>query len=52
MLYLLRQKELINILLMNNSEHFNRRRNRIATENAYIRAITAYFSLLIQESNK
>ena len=50
--YLLRQKELINILLMNNSEHFNRRRNRLATENAYIRAITAYFSLLIQESNK
>lgn len=50
--YVLRQKELIDILLINNSEHFARRRNRNATESAYYRAINAYFALIIQESNK
>lgn len=50
--YVLRQKELLNILLLNNSEHFNRRKNRDATAQAYYRAMTAYFALIIQESNK
>ena len=50
--YLIRQKELLNIILMNNSEHFKRRRNNDATEQAYYRAINAYFALQIQESNK
>lgn len=50
--YILRKKELLDKILMNNSENFNRRRNRNATESAYYRAINAYFSLLIQEANK
>ena len=50
--YLLRQKELLNIILMNNSEHFKRRRNNLATEQAYYRAVNAYMALQIQESNK
>jgi hypothetical protein len=49
--YVIRQKELINLILINNSEHFMRRRNRLATESAYYRAFNAYFALLIQESN-
>ena len=50
--YVLRQKELINQILLNNSEHFARRRNRLATESAYYRAINAYFALTIQQANK
>lgn len=50
--YVLRQKELLNIMLMNNSEHFKRRRNNAATEQSYYRSIKAYFALQIQESNK
>ena len=46
--YILRQRELLNIMLINNSEHFARRRNRVATESAYYRAINSYFALLIQ----
>lgn len=49
---LLRIKELLNIMLLNNSEKFNRRRSRQATEQAYYRSMLSYFSLLIQESNK
>ena len=37
---------------MNNSEHFKRRRNNLATEQAYYRAVNAYMALQIQESNK
>ena len=50
--YTLRQKELIDQILINNSEHFARRRNRAATEAAYYRAINAYFALTIQQANK
>lgn len=50
--YVVRQKELLNLILINNSEHFSRRRNRDATESAYYRSINAYFALMIQESNK
>lgn len=50
--YILRLKELMDLILINNSEHFARRRNRAATESAYYRAINAYFSLCIQQANK
>ena len=50
--YILRQKELMDQILLNNSEHFSRRRNRLATESAYYRALTAYFALTIQQANK
>lgn len=50
--YIIREKELLDILLINNSEHFNRRKNREATAQAYYRSIIAYFALLVQESNK
>lgn len=50
--YILRQKELMDQILLNNSEHFSRRRNRLATESAYYRALNAYFALTIQQANK
>lgn len=50
--YVIRQKELMDQILINNSEHFARRRNRLATESAYYRAINAYFALTIQQANK
>lgn len=49
---LLRIRELLNLILLNNSEKFNRRRSRKPTESAYYRAMLAYFSLLIQQCNK
>lgn len=48
----LRKKEIMDILLLNNSENFAIRRNRAATESAYYRAINAYFALTIQKANK
>lgn len=50
--YIIRSKELIDIILTNNSEMFSRRRNRAATEQAYYRAINSYFALLINNVNK
>ena len=50
--YILRKKELINLILINNSENFQRRRNRLATEAAYYRSINAYISLIVQKANK
>lgn len=50
--YILRKKELLDQILINNSEHFTRRRSRAATESAYYRSINAYLSLTIQNSNK
>lgn len=50
--YITRQKELLNQILINNSEQFSRRRNRAATESAYYRSINAYFALIIQQANK
>lgn len=50
--HIIRQGELLDIILLNNSEHFKRRRNRAATEQAYYRAINAYFALLIQKAAK
>ena len=50
--YILRQKELLDLMLINNSEHFARRRSRDATESAYYRSINAYFALVVQEAMK
>lgn len=49
---LLRQRELLNIILLNNSEKFSRRRKRPGTEQAYYKSMLMYFALLVQESNK
>ena len=50
--YIVKQKQIVDQLLINNAEHFNRRKNRKETYNAYVRSINSYFSLLIQEANK
>lgn len=49
--YHLKLKDLSEKMLINNAEHFARRRSRGATESAYYRAFSAYFALLIQEAN-
>ena len=49
--YIIRQKEVLNQILLNNSEHFARRRSRVATEMAYYRAINVYYALVIQSAN-
>ena len=50
--YVLRKKELMDLILINNAENFARRRSRAATESAYYRAFNAYMALMIQKSNK
>ena len=50
--YILRKKELLDLILTNNSEQFLRRRSRAATEASYYRSINAYFALTIQKANK
>ena len=50
--YVLRKKELMDLILINNAENFARRRSRAATESAYYRAFNAYMSLIIQKANK
>ena len=50
--YIVKQKEIVDKLLINNAEHFNRRKNRKETYNAYVRSINSYFSLLIQEAER
>jgi len=50
--YVLKKKDLLDKILVNNSENFTRRRSRLATESAYYRAINAYFSLVTQKANK
>lgn len=50
--YVMRKKELMDMILLNNSENFQRRRNRAATESAYYRSINAYIALMIQKANK
>ena len=50
--YVLRKKELIDLILINNAENFARRRSRAATESAYYRAFNAYMALIIQKANK
>ena len=50
--YQLRKKELMEIMLLNNSDTFARRRNRAATESAYFKAFNAYLALIIQKTAK
>ena len=49
--YLIKKRHLIDQILINNSENFQRRRNRAATESAYYRAINAYLALMIKKAN-
>ena len=48
----LRLKEIIEILLSENSPGYRKRCNRLPTKNSYNRAILAYYSLIINNSNK
>lgn len=48
----IRQKEIITNWLVKSPSGFNRRRNRLGTENAYYRAVYIYFALIIHNSNK
>ena len=48
----IRQKEIIEQLLNENSTAYRRRRSREATKNSYHRSVLAYFVILIHESNK
>lgn len=48
----LRIKEIVELLLEENSTAFLRRRSRIATVNSYNKAILTYFALLIHNSNR
>ena len=50
--YQLRKKELMEMMLLNNSDAFARRRNRAATESAYFKAFNAYLALIIQKVGK
>ena len=50
--YVLRKKELMDLILINNAENFARRRSRAATESAYYRAFNAYIALMVQKANK
>ena len=50
--YILRKRELIDQILINNSDQIQRRRNRAATESAYYRAINAYLALMIKKANQ
>ena len=48
----LRQGEIIEQLLSENSLAYNRRKSRLATKLSYNRAILTYFTLLINQANK
>lgn len=48
----LRQNEIVDTFLCENSIAYNRRKSRIATKNSYNRAILTYFVLIINQSNK
>ena len=49
---ILRQNEIVEELLMNNSTAYARRKSRIATKLSYNRAIVTYFALIINQANK
>lgn len=50
--YVLRQREIVEDFLTNNSTAYNRRKNRNSTRSSYQKAITSYFVLLIHEANR
>ena len=49
---IIREKEIIESLLMENSPAYKRRRSREATKNSYHRSILMYFTLIIHNSNR
>ena len=49
---ILRQKEIVEELLNENSMAYKRRKSRIATKNSYYKSIFAYFTLVINTANK
>lgn len=49
---IIRQHEIIEEWLSENSQAYMRRRSRAATKSAYFKSIYSYFTLLIYESNK
>lgn len=49
---ILRQNEIIDKFLCDNSIAYNRRKSREATKNSYNRAILTYFVLIINQANK
>ena len=49
---ILRQKEITEILLSENSAAYARRKSRIATKNSYYNSITKYYALIVNQSNK
>ena len=49
---ILRQKQIIEGWLEENSPAYMRRRSRLATKNSYFKSILTYFVLLIQNANK
>lgn len=48
----LRQKEIVEKLLDENSTAYRKRKKRLATKNSYNRAILSYFALIIYNANK
>lgn len=48
----IRQKEIITNWLEKSPSNFNRRKSRLATANAYYRAVYGYFAILVHNSNK
>jgi len=49
---ILRQKQIIENWLDNNSIAYRRRKSRLATKNNYFKSILTYFTILIHNSNK
>lgn len=49
---ILRQKQIIENWLDNNSTAYRRRKSRLATKNSYFKSILTYFTILIHVSNK
>lgn len=49
---ILRQKEIITKLLDENSDSYRRRKNRQATANSYIRSVSSYYALCVNQANK
>ncbi len=49
---IIRQKEIIEKLLDENSAAYRKRRSRLATKNAYHKCILKYYALVVNQSNK
>lgn len=49
---IIRQKEIITNWLEKSPSNFNRRKSRLATANAYYRAVYGYFAIVVHNSNK